>query len=82
VSGVTVPLMSDGELSRLELLRHLDQKRLTTEAARLLGVMWSCANEIRILRCGPRCSGGEFAARSVGVLRGAALQVPYQLPVP
>jgi hypothetical protein len=30
--------MSDGELSRLELLRDLDQKRLTTEAALLLGV--------------------------------------------
>jgi predicted DNA-binding protein (UPF0251 family) len=35
--GVTVRLMSDGELTRLEVLRDLDQKRLTTEtAARLL----------------------------------------------
>jgi hypothetical protein len=33
VSGVTVRLMSDEELSRLEVLRDLDQKRLTTEAA-------------------------------------------------
>jgi len=33
VSGVTVRLMSDGELSRLEVLRDLDQKRLTTAAA-------------------------------------------------
>jgi Winged helix-turn helix len=36
---VTVRLMSDGELSRLEVLRDLDQKRLTTEAAaQLLGL--------------------------------------------
>jgi hypothetical protein len=33
MSGVTVRLMSDGELTRLEVLRDLDQKRLTTEAA-------------------------------------------------
>jgi Winged helix-turn helix len=39
VLGVTVRLMSDGELSRLEVLRDLDQKRLTTEAAaQLLGL--------------------------------------------
>jgi hypothetical protein len=39
VSGVTVRLMSDGELTRLEVLRDLDQKRLTTEAAaQLLGL--------------------------------------------
>ena len=30
---MTVRLMSDGELTRLEVLRELDQKRLTTEAA-------------------------------------------------
>jgi winged helix-turn helix protein len=30
---VTVRLMSDGELTRLEVLRDLDQRRLTTEAA-------------------------------------------------
>ena len=36
--GVTVRLMSDGELSRLEVLRDLDGKRLTTKAAaQLLG---------------------------------------------
>jgi hypothetical protein len=33
VSGVTVRLMSDGELTRLEALRDVDQKRLTTDAA-------------------------------------------------
>jgi hypothetical protein len=39
VSGVTVRLMSDGELTRLEVLRDLDQKRLPTEAAaQLLGL--------------------------------------------
>ena len=39
VSGVTVRLMSDGELSRLEVLRDMDQRRLTTEAAaQLLGL--------------------------------------------
>ena len=39
VFGVMVRLMSDGELSRLEVLRDLDQKRLTTEAAaQLLGL--------------------------------------------
>jgi winged helix-turn helix protein len=39
VSGVTVRLMSDGELTRLEVLRDLDQKRLTTAAAaQLLGL--------------------------------------------
>jgi Winged helix-turn helix len=37
--GVTVRLMSDGELARLEVLRDLDQRRLTTEAAaQLLGL--------------------------------------------
>ena len=36
---MTVRLMSDGELSRLEVLRDLDRKRLTTEAAaQLLGL--------------------------------------------
>ena len=36
---MTVRLMSDGELSRLEVLRDLDQKRLTTAAAaQLLGL--------------------------------------------
>jgi hypothetical protein len=39
VSGVTVRLMSDGELTWLEVLRDLDQRRLTTEAAgQLLGL--------------------------------------------
>jgi hypothetical protein len=37
--GVTVRLMSDGEVSRLEVLRDLDRKRLTTKAAvQLLGL--------------------------------------------
>ena len=36
---MTVRLMSDGELSRLEVLRDLDQGRLTTQAAaQLLGL--------------------------------------------
>jgi hypothetical protein len=36
---VTVRLMSDGELTRLEVLRDLDQQRLTTTAAaQLLGL--------------------------------------------
>src|SRR4051795_4143720 len=39
VSGVTVRLMSDKELARLEVLRDLDQQRLTpAAAARLLGL--------------------------------------------
>jgi hypothetical protein len=39
VFGVTVRLMSDGELTRLEVLRDLDQSRLTTDtAAQLLGL--------------------------------------------
>ena len=39
MSTVTVRLMSDGELTRLEVLRDLDQRRLTTEVAtRLLGL--------------------------------------------
>jgi len=39
VSGVTVRVMSDGELVRLEVLRDVDQKRLTTAAAeQLLGL--------------------------------------------
>ena len=39
MSGVTVRLMSDGELSRLEVLRDLDQRRLTAAAAaQLLGL--------------------------------------------
>ena len=37
--GVTVRLMSDGELRRLEVLQDLDRRRLTTEAAsQLLGL--------------------------------------------
>src|SRR5438105_616423 len=36
---VTVRLMSDGELTRLEVLRDLDQRRLTVETtAQLLGL--------------------------------------------
>src|SRR3954464_2195539 len=39
VSGVTVRLMSDKELARLEVLRDLDQQRLRpTAAAQLLGL--------------------------------------------
>src|SRR3954469_24882006 len=39
VSGVTVRLMSDKELTRLEVLRDLDQQRLTPiAAAQLLGL--------------------------------------------
>jgi len=39
VLGVTIRLMSDRELLRLEVLRDLDQKRLTTKAAgQLLGL--------------------------------------------
>src|SRR3954451_11018452 len=39
VPGVTVRLMSDKELARLEVLRDLDQRRLTpTAAAQLLGL--------------------------------------------
>jgi hypothetical protein len=39
VFGVTVRLMSDGELTRLEVLRDLDQRRLTVETtAQLLGL--------------------------------------------
>jgi hypothetical protein len=34
VFGVTVRLMSDGELSRLEVLRDLDQRRLTAPVGR------------------------------------------------
>ena len=41
------------ELSRLEVLRDPDQKRLTTEAARLLGVMRGRAYETSISRRGP-----------------------------
>ena len=39
VSGVAVRLMSDGEPWPLQVLRDLDQKRLTTQAAaQLLGL--------------------------------------------
>jgi predicted DNA-binding protein (UPF0251 family) len=39
VFGVTVRVMSDGELTRVEVLRDLDQRRLTVEtAAQLLGL--------------------------------------------
>ena len=39
VFGVTVQLMSDRELGRFEVLRDLDQRRLTTPAAaQLLGL--------------------------------------------
>ena len=37
--GVTVRMMSHGELTRLDVLRDLDQSRLTTDAAvQLLGL--------------------------------------------
>jgi hypothetical protein len=47
-------LMSDGELSRLEVLRDLDQERLTTRAAaQLLGR--ERRQIFRLLKaCGPR----------------------------
>jgi hypothetical protein len=71
VSRMTVRLISDGELLRLEALRDLDQRRLTTEATRLLGVIWSGAYETSILRRSSRLGAGEFARRSVrGVARG------------
>jgi hypothetical protein len=39
VSRVTVRLMSDGEFTQLEVLRDLDQRRLTSVAAtQLLGL--------------------------------------------
>jgi hypothetical protein len=39
VLGVTVRLISDGELSRLDVLRDLVQRRLTTGAAAQLLVL-------------------------------------------
>ena len=42
--GVTVRLMSDGELSRLEVLRDLDHRRLTAAAAAQL----QCIEEVGI----------------------------------
>jgi hypothetical protein len=66
----TVRLMSDGELSRL-VLRDLDQKRLTTEAARLLGVLWSRAYETSILRRSSRLGGRRVRGKKCGdVARG------------
>ena len=46
--GVTVRLMSDGELSRLEVLRDLDQQRLTmAAAAQLLGLVFGLLKAYR-----------------------------------
>ena len=49
VLGVTVFLMSDGELSRLEVLRDLDQRRLTTAAASKLSGL-ECRQVFRLLK--------------------------------
>jgi len=46
--GVTVRLMSDGELSRLEVLRDLDQRRLT--AAGRGHSCWS-SSAVRYIGC-------------------------------
>jgi hypothetical protein len=51
VLGVTVRLMSDGELSRLEVLRDLDQRRLTTTTAgQLLGLERRQVFRLRLLK--------------------------------
>ena len=58
VLGVTVRLKSDGELRRLEVLRDLDRRRLTTEAAaQLLGLghrqVFRLLKTYRIAGCWP-----------------------------
>src|SRR5215469_2434422 len=78
--------MSDGELSRLEVLRDLDQKRVTTEAAaQLLGL--GRRQVFRLLRSyrteGPaglisKRRGRRSNRRKPEALRGAVLTVIRQ----
>jgi Homeodomain-like domain-containing protein len=73
VSGVTVRVMSDGELTRLEVLRDLDQRRLTTEAAtRLLGL--ERRQVFRLLKA--YRTGGPAGSASVRVYRSKMSQPP------
>ena len=61
---MTVWLMSDGELTRLEVLRDLDQRRLTTEAAaRLLRL--ERRQVFRLLKLDPqtKCDTGYVRGR-------------------
>jgi hypothetical protein len=72
VFGVTVPLMSDRELGRLEVLRDLDQKRLTTEAAvQLLGPerrqVFSIAEGRSESSAGSGATDRECTASEVGI---------------
>jgi hypothetical protein len=86
VSGVTIRLMSDGEVSRLEVLRDLDQKRLTTAAAtQLLGL--ERRQVFRLLKAyridGPtglisKRRGGRSNRRKPEALRRAVLTIIRQ----
>ena len=79
---MTVRLMSDGELSRLEVLRDLDQKRLTTEAARLLDVTWCRAYETSILSEVLEIRGRRVRGKKCGGAARAKRYVSYQPPIP
>ena len=60
---MTVRLMSDGELTRLEVLRDLDQKRLTTAAAaQLLGLERRQVFRLLKARPGRGCEGSDLEA--------------------
>jgi hypothetical protein len=56
--------MSDGELSRLEVLRYMDQRRLTTEAA---------AQLLKLDLQHGRQLGDDLQPRIARALRGAML---------
>jgi hypothetical protein len=66
-------LMSDGELSRLEVLRDMDQRRLTTEAA---------AQLLKLDLQHGRQLGDDLQRRIARALRGAMLGSDAKAPHP
>src|SRR3954454_20765995 len=65
VPGVTVRLMSDKELTRLEVLRDLDQQRLTpTAAAQLLRL--ERRQVFRLLKAYPADGAAGFVSKARG----------------
>ena len=69
---MTFRIMSDGELTRLEVLRDLDQRRLTTETACQL-LRLSRRQLFRVL-------GAYRPLRDVGASRPAATRLPTPVP--
>lgn len=84
---MTVWLMSDGELRRLEVLQDLDQRRLTTVAAvQLLGLEPHCSHRGASLEWrGPRkrgCVGRANRQSWLNRMRDYGRQTSHLGPIP